>query len=1115
MIPKINKRKLFEFIIILILGLIPLLWFRGSEVILGHDSGLTLLPIPHFLDRLYAWTERFAFGSDQTYAIAGFFIHGLDALISSLGFGLQNVQKISFIFWFVMPGLAMFYFASKLEKRLNIIYLALPASTFYMLNHFLLQGWFVAERTKFSLYVALPLILSFLFDWQEKKFSLLKTALLISITLFFLNGEASPPLFGGMILTVGVFFIFYLIQKLSWGRLISIFKLVTLTGIISVVLNAYWLFSYGNYILHFYSKQVATAGGILGIKGWIDYVSQNSSIINLIRLQGVPEWYQNPLHPYAHYFFSNPLLIVTSFLIPILAFLPLWIFRNSEKKYYILFFSFLALFSIIFVAGSHEPFGAFYLFLINFVPGFIAFRTPFYKFAPALWFSYSILIGITISYFIQKIKWNFFIKPLIYLVICAAIILYSFPFLTGSFFNYMVGERSMKVNVPQYVFDFGKWSETPSRRSIKTLVLPPPNFDNNVDAYNWGYWSLAPLTSLFTNAPIINLSLYMSSSESNLVKRLYTMMKHNDPGWQNLAKLLGVKSFLLRNDFDSDAKGSPTDKPSDYIQALHEGGVKLVRKIGKWDVYDLTESHGAGLIVSSKINYLIGSPEDIAKITTLPLFDSGIPVYVSDISSDINMQDFVSITENSYIVPQCITCDLQRQYINTDSYESLITRNSILYPLLKIKDTINKITKGTTRTVLYESLKSILSLRKGVGNKESSDKLLLVLSDYQASLNNLDNSLSKTTNNYKNKDNNLFLETSEVLRTEKIIIEGFYNNISSSEVINSLNDRYDSLQALKGKVDSNLWRTEDISNKRFLFNVEKTGNYSFNYRPNQVMNNSSKIDYSLDGEKHTVNSPESREGWISLGALPLSQGIHRLEIYQEPFELYAGVKEPVISAANNSCFASNKVYGRKGDTYRIAFSHQRLYGDSKFKIKILDNNDRDNLLDSKGDTLSSTTSLNYYQTDHSLGEDGFFYFVICNVGVSTDNIDNSSIFLKNIVINKISVPEVVFSSSSKNMSKVVKIENAKKSQDEYKFSNREPKGKYAIMLYQSFNRNWTLNGSTSNHIMLNGFANGWITSSDNVDIRYDSQSLVRLGFIVTGIAFLIAVGALVVIEFKK
>src|SRR5688572_9766660 len=87
----------FELLIILVLGLIPLLWFRGKELILGHDAGLTLSPIPHFLDRLYVWTERFGFGSDQSFALPGFFIHGLEAFIFFLGFDLQTSQKIVFV----------------------------------------------------------------------------------------------------------------------------------------------------------------------------------------------------------------------------------------------------------------------------------------------------------------------------------------------------------------------------------------------------------------------------------------------------------------------------------------------------------------------------------------------------------------------------------------------------------------------------------------------------------------------------------------------------------------------------------------------------------------------------------------------------------------------------------------------------------------------------------------------------------------------------------------------------------------------------------------------------------------------------------------------------------
>jgi hypothetical protein len=52
-------RKHLEIIIICLLGLTPLLWFQGSEVILGHDSGLVISPVTHFFDRLYLWTYRF------------------------------------------------------------------------------------------------------------------------------------------------------------------------------------------------------------------------------------------------------------------------------------------------------------------------------------------------------------------------------------------------------------------------------------------------------------------------------------------------------------------------------------------------------------------------------------------------------------------------------------------------------------------------------------------------------------------------------------------------------------------------------------------------------------------------------------------------------------------------------------------------------------------------------------------------------------------------------------------------------------------------------------------------------------------------------------------------
>lgn len=480
--------------IIIILGLIPFLWLNNNSLIMGHDSGLTLFPVSHFLDRLSIWTDRYGFGMDQSFALSGFMIHGLEAIVSGIGFTIQTVQKIIFSFWLILPGIAMYIFASKIERENKLKYFALPASLLYMFNHFLLQGWFIAERTKFSLYAALPLMLYLLFEYQAKKMSALRTSILFSLLFFFLNGEGSLPLFGGIIVSIIIFGLFYFLEEHSLKSVKSLLKLSILTLFFSFILQAYWIIPYAQYVLFHYSAEVTTFGGVQGILGWIDYISKDSSLINLFRLQGIPEWYENPIHPYAATFLTNPLFILISFILPVSAFLPLRIIKDKRLRKLILFFSTLAVFSIIFIAGSHPPFGALYIAMAKFIPGFIAFRTPFYKFAPALWLSYAVLISITINYIITgtkegrltlpkhatnvltKISKAFDSKLLaipLFIIICLTILIYNFPFFTGVFFNYAVGQRSTRVHVPRYVFDYAKWSQTNDNQLAKTLTIPP------------------------------------------------------------------------------------------------------------------------------------------------------------------------------------------------------------------------------------------------------------------------------------------------------------------------------------------------------------------------------------------------------------------------------------------------------------------------------------------------------------------------------------------------------------------------------------------------------------------------------------------------------------------
>ena len=78
-----------------------MLWFGTDKILLGHDAGLALDPIGHFLDRIHVWSQGFSIGTDQNGALLGaFFIHSFEALLAWIGLDLRTGQIIQFIFWF-------------------------------------------------------------------------------------------------------------------------------------------------------------------------------------------------------------------------------------------------------------------------------------------------------------------------------------------------------------------------------------------------------------------------------------------------------------------------------------------------------------------------------------------------------------------------------------------------------------------------------------------------------------------------------------------------------------------------------------------------------------------------------------------------------------------------------------------------------------------------------------------------------------------------------------------------------------------------------------------------------------------------------------------------------
>jgi hypothetical protein len=1100
--------RVYEFIVLLLLGLTPLLWFHNKEVVLGHDAGLPMAPVLHFGDRLFAWTARYGFGSDQTYAVPGFFIHGIEAFVSSFGASLQKEQEITFIFWFILPGITMFFFAKWLEKKLQVPYLALPAAVMYMFNHFTLQGWFIAERTKFSLYAALPLLLLLLFQWKEKKISSLLTAICISLTLFFLNGEASIPLFGGLIVTILVFIIFYFLDQFNWRALFRFIQLIVLTGIISIPLQAYWLLSYYDYVKNSYAQSVDFFGGTTGILGWINYVSENSSIINLMRLQGVPEWYQNPLHPYAAGFLHNPLLIAISVAIPIAAFIPFALYREQKTVKFILFFAFLGLFSMIFIAGSHPPFGSIYLFLVNVVPGFIAFRTPFYKFSPALWFSYAMLISFTISYLLVWLKAkNINLLKITYTCIIAAIILYSYPFLTGDFFNYMKGVRSMKNEVPSYVLSYADWSMTPERVQKRTLMLPAPNPDGKVEAYKWGYWSLAPLSTLYSNASIINDSFYLSETEKKLLQDLYQQMRDNNPSWIKIAELLHIDSVVMRNDFDWSLKDSTTQSPMTYKKALQSSDLAKIKTFGQWDVYDLHQNQSPPMTTSNSLQFFEGDSKDIGLLATLPTFSTQVPWYAaSDLAE--NQDKLFNLESAYYIKPTCIMCNLQWKPVNSDQYIPLITRDSLFYKYIKKQEppsTIKGKEQLTAQT--YATYTNLLEFSKLIDEKKNQTSIISAGQDYNSSLDAIDNRFKEYLKNRKDTvDEDTFFEILSILRSQRKIltdivpkIVGTYNTY---DVLAVIQDGLTKTQNITDEIEKQINIPLDENTKHFVFSSRKEGQYDLYYKPNEQRRDISDVSFVLNNNKIQQILSNEQNGWYKLSNVTLKKGKQLLTVTQ-PIENIYGASDSgsitITAKSTGDCFVSKEIQGKAGDVVRVAFTHKRNEGNEDFFIKFTSKSVANKYLDAAEELESSAVASSYKNT-YALGDNSPHVFEICNKPKSSeDAFAPSSVTLDNFSMYRLTIPEAVFVSQDQNMSPQKPLSFTQKDQTKVAVTTKDKD--QIITFDQSYNQKWQTTFPHADHFIANGYENGWLLNNknDTGEISFKPQNLVIAGFITTGL----------------
>lgn len=938
--------KLFLTLFLFTLSFVPFLWLSKGQLILGYDAVFPLNPTAFLLDRIYSWTSVQGFTMDQSGIQGSLIIHFIDSIPYFFGFSAEYAQKIVFSFWFFAILFSSFIFIVRLEKSgfIQSKYLRYFFPILYTFNFYLLQGWWAIERTKFSLVVATPLILSIILPMLKQKLSVwkvFKSAVLCSLILSIFNGGGwvGLPLYGGLFVILGCYylffgFIFLINKKIREFLFLNLFFVFLFVW--HVALNAYTLLPFLLTTVRSYGDIIASSGGMAGLIEWTKYISNDASFLNLFRLQGIPDWYNNGrFHPYASAYLNNSIFILSSFLLPIAVFLS-FVRKHREDKLIIPFFLLILIVSMFFTAGAHPPLGFIFEFLMKTVPGFVAFRSAIFKFGYAYWLAVSFFaalsLGALLAFLIGKIKnttLSAFSSIIVPAIAICLILLYHFPFLTGNIFRIDPTRISARVDMPSYISDFTKWWEK-NGQGDKILLLPKLNNDWLFEQYKWNYMSLFPITGNFASRGIVENAVILTSNENIAVNELYDAINNKDYEKVDfLSANLGTRYFLVRRDFYYDYPNQTTIDPRVVEKNLIQNPkIQHIITFGQWVVYKYSEERPTIFTKSSAV--LLSGKVDFDKLYAL----IGDNVFIEDQGVP---EDYRKTFSDVLLNPTCLTCSAEKEERQVYFPKPKILVDSKLYEIVELRDKLRVKKNEPLGTRIDRLTGNTIKLTGQIEQLLEKDKeayyIDIAKRKYTQVLKEISDLLPEI---FSKMDNPYYYAVSikQYLDQEEKLLNTFISSrIDEKSILRVLGEALYAIEDLKDKIAAYYDNDKGYNRERiYNFSINNPGAYDIKLDKESIGNldgNDLENSLLLSLDKQATRGAQIQEPFINFGNVYLEKGDHAINIFLPQQKSVASTPEfeRIVGKNCYSSFVDN--YSSKKD-YVLRFNVKNDFDPSFF-----------------------------------------------------------------------------------------------------------------------------------------------------------------------------------------